>query len=253
MNYSDLKGKVFAILGATGGIGSALTQELTQRGARLILGSRNGENLQHLADKHDQVFQSLDATKVNEVEAWVVEAKERWGRLDGMVNAVGSVFLKPAHLTSEEEYLKCLHTNLTSAFATVRAAAKVLGREGGSIVLISSAASRIGLANHEAVAAAKGGINGLILAAAATYAAKGIRVNGVCPGLIQTPATQSLTQNEMQRDASTAMHALGRLGDSEDVVSAIAWLLDPMQKFVTGQLLGVDGGLGSIQPKMRRR
>ena len=92
---------------------------------------------------------------------------------------------------------------------------------------MSSAAARLGLANHEAIAAAKAGVHGLVLSAAASYASRGIRVNAVAPGLVRTPLTARLTANEASLKASTALHALGRIGEPDDVASAIEWLLDP--------------------------
>jgi NAD(P)-dependent dehydrogenase (short-subunit alcohol dehydrogenase family) len=139
--------------------------------------------------------------------------------------------------------------NLTSAFAVVRAAGKAMRQKGGSIVLVSSAAARIGLANHEAIAAAKAGVMGLTLSAAATYASKGIRVNAVAPGLVRTPMTQRIWDNPKSAEASQAMHALGRLGEPDDVASLIGWLLDPANSWVTGQVIGVDGGLGSLRTR----
>ncbi len=122
-------------------------------------------------------------------------------------------------------------------------------RSGGSIVLVSSAAARVGLANHEAIAAAKAGVIGLVLAAAASYAARGIRVNGVAPGLVRTPLTARLTGSDGALKESNAMHALGRVGEPEEVASALAWLLDPEQSWVTGQILGIDGGLATVRPR----
>jgi len=120
---------------------------------------------------------------------------------------------------------------------------------GGSIVLVSSAAARIGLPNHEATAAAKIGVIGLTLAAAASYGPRGIRVNCVAPGLVRTPLTARLTANEASLKASDAMHVLGRIGEPAEVAAALAWLLDPAQGWVTGQVLGVDGGLGSVRAR----
>ena len=120
---------------------------------------------------------------------------------------------------------------------------------GGSIVLVSSAAARAGLANHEAVAAAKAGIIGLVLSAAATYASRGIRVNGVAPGLMRTALTAALASNAATLKVSTALHTLGRIGEPADVASAIALLLDPRPGWVTGQFLGVDSGLADLRSK----
>jgi NAD(P)-dependent dehydrogenase (short-subunit alcohol dehydrogenase family) len=121
---------------------------------------------------------------------------------------------------------------------------------GGSIVLLSSAVAQRGMINHEAIAAAKAGVVGLALSAAATYARYNIRVNCVAPGLTRTPLTHVLTKNEVSLKASTALHPLGRIGEPDEVASAIRWFLSPDQSWVTGQVLAVDGGLSSVQARL---
>ena len=118
-------------------------------------------------------------------------------------------------------------------------------------MLVSSAAVMAGLANHDAIAAAKAGVIGLLRSAAATYAPRGLRVNAVAPGLVETSLTEQLTASDASRAASEAMHALGRLGRPEDVAAAVAFLLDPANDWITGQVLGVDGGLSSVRPRQR--
>ena len=172
------------------------------------------------------------------------------GSLDGVVNFAGSVILKPAHLTSFDEYQKTIESNLTTAFSTVRAAAKSL-KNGGSVVLISSAAAMQGISNHEAIASAKGGIISLAKSAAATYAAQNIRFNVVAPGLIETKLTQKITGNETALKASNAMHALGRIGKACDVSAMVEFLLSDKANFITGQVIAVDGGLSNLQPKIK--
>lgn len=118
---------------------------------------------------------------------------------------------------------------------------------GGSIVLLSSAASLEGIPYHEAIAAAKGGINALTLSAAATYASKKIRVNAIAPGLTKTRGTEFLFQNSDSLHFSEKMHPLGRLGTTSDIAQAVEFFLDPKNDWITGQILAVDGGLSKIK------
>ena len=237
---------VHVVLGASGAIGSALARRLAGRGARLVLGGRDAAALDALADETGGLACPGDATAPEAAERAVALARERFGRLDGAANCVGSVLLKPAHLTRDDEFAAVLATNLWSAFHLVRAATKAMD-SGGSIVLVSTAAARTGLPNHEAIAAAKAGVEGLALSAAATYAPRRIRVNCVAPGLVRSQLTARITGSEPALKASLAMHALGRIGEPDDVASAMAWLLDPATSWVTGQVLGVDGGLGALK------
>lgn len=233
----------FVIIGASGGIGSALSRRLKNHGAQPILLGRSADRLAALGEELGAETHTVDASKVADLEPLVLG----FGAVNGIVNCAGSILLKPAHLTTEAEWNETLQTNLTTAYATVRAGAKALWATGGSIVLCATAAARTGFANHEAIAAAKGGVIGLTLSAAATYAPRNIRVNCVAPGLVDTPLAARITSNEGALKASTAMHALGRIGRPNDVASAIAWLLDPENDWVTGQVLGVDGGLGTVR------
>ena len=117
------------------------------------------------------------------------------------------------------------------------------------MVLVSSAAATIGMPNHEAIAAAKAGIEGLVRSAAATYAGSSIRFNAVAPGLVKSKMTERLWNNETTASNSIQMHALGRLGEPDDIAAAIDWLLSTESSWITGQVLGVDGGLASVLPR----
>jgi NAD(P)-dependent dehydrogenase (short-subunit alcohol dehydrogenase family) len=241
---------VYVVIGATGGIGSEVCRRLSDKKARVVAVSRDQEKLSALSAAREVEPLVVDATIAAQVKQCIKQIVERYGHIDGVVNCVGSLLLKPAHLTTDEEWNATIANNLNSAFYVLGSAVRVMMKTGGgSIVLISSAAARVGLANHEAIGAAKAGIIGLGLSAAATYASQKIRVNIIAPGLIRTPLTARLTANDVVLKASTAMHALGRIGEPSDVASAIEWLLDPHQSWVTGQVLGIDGGLSAVRPR----
>lgn len=242
---------VTVIIGGSGGIGHALAKRLHERGHRLVLAARQAQPLESVAHSLSAEVALLDARDGAAVDALLATVLARHGRLDGLVNCAGSILLKSAHLITDQEFADTIATNLTTAFNVVRAGTRLLMRQpgGGSIVLCSSVAARRGLVNHEAIAAAKAGVEGLALAAAASYARYGVRVNCVAPGLTRTNLTRSLTQNENIAKISAALHPLGRIGEPSEVASAIAWLLDAEQSWVTGQVLGIDGGLGNVQAR----
>ncbi len=240
--------RAYVVTGASGGIGSAVCRALSAGGARVLCAARASERLDSIAGETGGKAFALDGRDPAQVNGAFETAAGEFGRLDGAVNCIGSILLKPAHLTSDGEWDETIALNLNTAFFVLRAAARHI-RDAGSVVLVSTAAARTGLPNHEAIAAAKGGVIGLTLSAAASYAARRLRVNCVAPGLVESPLTQRITSNERAREASIAMHPMGRLGRPEDVARAVLWLLDPEQSWVTGQILGVDGGLGTIRAK----
>jgi NAD(P)-dependent dehydrogenase (short-subunit alcohol dehydrogenase family) len=236
------------ILGATGGIGAALARRLASQGTALFLAARDESRLAALGDELGAPWATVDATDFADVDRVADLAVAALGTITGVANCVGSLLLKPAHLTKADEFQATIAANLTSAFAAVRAAVRIMPT-GGSVVLCSSAAARLGLANHEAIAAAKAGVLGLALSAAATYAPRGLRVNTVAPGLVRTPLTTRITNSAPAAEASRSLHALGRLGEPEDVAGVIAFLLGPDATWITGQCYGVDGGLGTVRSK----
>lgn len=246
---SDQPTPAYLILGATGGVGSTLARHLVKQGASVALAGRDAERLEALGQELDAPTFTLDARDPEAVVETAKAVQTEAGQLGGIANCVGSLALLPAHRTSLDEWNDTLATNLTSAFGAVKAAATTMRKTGGSVVLVSSAAAHTGMANHEAIAAAKAGVTGLMRAAASTYATYGIRVNAVAPGMTETPLTAALLEADATRKASTALHPLGRLGRPEDIAGAIAFLLDPAQSWITGQELGVDGGLARVRPR----
>jgi NAD(P)-dependent dehydrogenase (short-subunit alcohol dehydrogenase family) len=248
MSEVHIAQSVQLVIGASGGIGSATARNLRTAGATVYLAGRDTASLQSVSDEIGGTALMLEATDPLAVETAFKSVVDNAGRLDGVVNCAGSLLLKPAHLTTPEEWSHTIDTNLGTAFAVVRAAGRIM-TGGGSVVLIASAAARTGLSNHEAIAAAKAGVIGLTLSAAATYATRGLRFNVVAPGLVRTPMTERITANAAASKASANLHPLGRLGEPDDVARMIGWLLDPQQTWVTGQLFGIDGGLATVRSR----
>jgi NAD(P)-dependent dehydrogenase (short-subunit alcohol dehydrogenase family) len=250
---TDDNAPVILVVGASGGIGSALARSLAVAGVRTEIASRASDRLESLGRELAVTPRTLDATDYEQVRACVDGVVESHGRIDGVANCVGSLLLKPAHRTRPEEFAQTLSVNLGSAFNAVAASVPHMRDRGGAIVLVSSAAAGTGMPNHEAIAAAKAGIEGLTRSAAASYGASGIRVNAVAPGLVETPLTERITRSSTAAEASRSMHALGRLGQPTDVAGLMQWLLSPGSEWVTGQVFGIDGGLGRVRPPQRLR
>lgn len=251
--------KTVMIMGATGCTGSALAEKLCRSGYKVGLMGRSQEKLAELKERlmacgaaeEDVATAICDATVYAQVEAALVRLEIHLGETYGLVNCVGSLLLKPAHMIEIKDWQEVLDTNLNSCFHLLKAGIKGLRKTRGSVVFIASAAAQTGMSDHEAIAAAKAGVIGLTRSAAATYARSGIRVNCLAPGLVETNLTAAITSAPALKDASTAMHPLGRLGQPEDLAGAIAFLLSDQASWITGQVLGVDGGLANLRTKAR--
>jgi NAD(P)-dependent dehydrogenase (short-subunit alcohol dehydrogenase family) len=234
-----------ALVTGAGGIGTAVIQTLRARGWQVAVLGRDAAKNQATGADLPLVG---DATRAEDLQRAVDEVVVTCGRLDGLAHCVGSLLLKPGHLTRETEFEEMLRVNLTSAFLAAQAALKPMLQQGsGSIVLVSSVAALTGLPNHEAIAAAKGGVAALAASLAATYAAKGVRVNTVAPGLTRTPLTERIFRSEAALQASLALHPLGRAGTPEDVAGLVAFLLGSESSWMTGAHLPVDGGLSGLR------
>ncbi|MGB0343907.1 MAG: SDR family NAD(P)-dependent oxidoreductase [Coraliomargarita sp.] len=246
--------KSIVIGGISGGIGSALAASLHQQGCQVAGYARSADKLEVLSGKLPGIHtKTLDATNPAEVDAFINEIAQARGRIDAYVHAIGSILIKPAHLTSPENWAHTLQTNLSSAFYALSATVKHMQKqpEGGTCLFFSTAAAQTGIANHEAIAAAKGGIEAMVRSAAATYAPRGIRVNAIAPSLTDTPLAKPVIASEKALEISKRMHPLGDIAHAGDVSGLAHWLLNDQASFVTGQVFVIDGGLSTIVPKPR--
>ncbi len=241
------------VFGATGGVGAALSRRLRARGATPFLVARDPGRLDALGSELGGApFRAADVTDAVALRAAVAAAGPA---LAGLAFCVGSIPLKPLSRTTEADFLDAFRLNTLAAALAVQAAAPALaaaGREGGAappgVVLFSSIAARAGFPNHAAIAAAKAGVEGLALALAAELAPS-VRVNCVSPSLTRTRIAEPLTKNPQMADAIAKLHPIPRLGDAEDPAALADFLLSDAAGWITGQVVGVDGGRSTARSK----
>ncbi|MGE9296516.1 MAG: SDR family NAD(P)-dependent oxidoreductase [Puniceicoccales bacterium] len=240
--------RIAYIAGITGSIGSDLAQRLTKSGWTVAGIARDADKIAKLKESLGITCAQANCTDAEAVNAAFEQLEQSVGTPTAYIHAVGSIILKPGHQTKDDEWHETINLNLNSAFYGLRAAVKAM-KQGGSIVLISSTAAQVGLPSHEAIAAAKGGVEALARSAAATYAGKNLRVNSVALGLIDSNMSQPIVGSEMGRKVSEAMHPLGRIGQPADATSLIAYLISDEATWVSGQSWAVDGGLSKLRQK----
>lgn len=241
------------ITGASGGLGRALAKLLEGQGWNLVLVSRNTEEILETPSEDTLIIEADVSTPEGAGLAMETCLKERGEPPAALAHCAGSVLLKPLHQTDPAQYRDCLRANLDSAFFMLGTFVDALLKErmAGSAVLVSTVAARIGVARHEAVAAAKAGVEGLVRSAAATYSNRNIRVNAIAPGLMRSPATERFFTDDKMTKQLDAQYPLGRHGRLEDGAAAMAWLLSDEAKWITGQVLSVDGGFTAVRPMVR--
>lgn len=238
----------FLIYGGSGGIGSALARQLRARGHGVHLVARDRERLSALAGEIGATFSVAD---VLDRDAVAAAAGEAGPRLAGLAYCVGSINLKPVGRLTDAEFLRDYELNALGAVRAVQASLPALKAYDGptsSILLISTVAVAQGFAAHASVSMAKGAVEGLTVALAAELAPR-IRVNCIAPSLTRTPLAKALTGSETMANAIAALHAIPRLGEAEDVAPLAALLLDRDSGWITGQIIGVDGGRSMLRTK----
>ena len=228
--------KNYLIIGAGSGIGKAIMNELYHSENQLYVTSRSSDKIEQKENIH---FQEIDVTQEFELEFPE--------QLDGLVYCPGTINLKPFHRLSEEDFLTDFKINHLGAVKVIQQALKALKKsEQASIVLFSTVAVQTGLSFHASVASAKGAIEGLSRSLAAELAPK-IRVNAIAPSLTDTPLASNLLSTEQKKTANAERHPLKKLGTPKDIAKAAVYLLSDDSAWVSGQVLTIDGGIGSLR------
>ncbi len=247
----ELVGKVALVTGGSAGIGRQAAVALAAAGASVVVADRDADRgrdvVQQIVDKGGRaVFVRTDVADDGSVRAMVETCVARFGGLDVAFNNAGIEGVSaPVHECSPENWVRTIGVNLTGVWSCMRhEIPRMLERGGGSIVNCSSVAGLVGFQGAGAYVASKHGVVGLTKAAALDYAAQGIRVNAVCPGVIDTEMVARATGNRPDAAAAlVSMEPMGRMGSPDEIADAVVWLCSDRSSFVTGQAIAVDGGL----------
>ncbi|WP_104492478.1 glucose 1-dehydrogenase [Acinetobacter indicus] len=248
-----LKDKVVIVTGGAGGIGSATCRRLAEEGAKVAIFDMNMTAAEQLAQEiNQQNGQALavqcDITNHNTVEQAVQQVESKLGPVDGLVNNAGWDIFKPFVKTNPQEWDKLIQINLVGMLNMHFAVLKgMVERNTGSIVNIASDAARVGSSGEAVYAACKGGLLSFSKTLAREHSRHNIKINVICPGPTDTALLAGVTEGasnpEKLREAFIRSIPLGRLGQPEDLASAIAFFLSEDASFITGQVLSVSGGL----------
>ncbi len=223
------------VIGGSKGIGKACTELLLEEGHEVIVAARSNDEISHLPIE----FLDLDVTKD-------VSVLEDLDALNGLIYCPGSINLKPFHRLEIGDFQNDLDINLFGAIKSIQTCLPALKTGNGSIVLFSTVAVTQGMPFHSSVSASKGAIEGLTRSLAAEYA-PAVRVNAIAPSLTETPLASALISNEKKKEASETRHPLKRIGKPEDIASLAVHLVSKNGSWISGQVIGVDGGMSRLR------
>ena len=227
----------YVIVGASQGIGESIATALVAKGHEVINFSRNPTSISGV------VNYTWDALASDDSALAAIT-----GPLDGIAYCPGSINLKPFHRLASADFEKDFQINVLGAVRVIQALLPALKQsDTSSIVLFSTVAVQTGMGFHASIASAKGAIEGLTRSLAAELSANKIRVNAIAPSLTLTPLAGALLNSPEKIEAGGKRHPLGRVGQAEDVANLAAFLLDSTNSWITGQIMGVDGGIGSLR------
>jgi 3-oxoacyl-[acyl-carrier protein] reductase len=243
----ELKGKIALVTGAAQGIGRAIALLLAQKGADIVISDINLEKAEEMAKEIEALGRKAMAIKVdvantNDVERMVEAILERFGQIDILVNNAGIARDKLILRMTEEDWDSVLNVNLRGTFNCTKAVIKHMSKQRkGKIVNIASVVGEMGNVGQANYSASKAGVIGFTKTIAREFAQRGINVNAIAPGYIETPMTEALT--EKVKEGLRRMIPMERLGRPEDVAQAVLFLVSEASSYITGQVLNVNGGI----------
>lgn len=237
----NLEGKIAIVTGGGSGLGQAIAKEFINLGAKVVYGDLNSSSK---LDELGAQFKKCDVSKSDEVKELVNFTTSEFGTLDIMVNNAGIGSSASILEETDEAWQKVMSINLSGVFYGTREAAKYMKENNikGSIVNLSSILGEVGFNNAISYCAAKGGVVQITKASALDLASTGIRVNAIAPGFIKTNMTKDLLENDDFRNLVEGNTPLGHVGEVKDIAKACSFLSSSDSKYVTGEVLFVDGG-----------